>query len=277
MYVFVPLAIGYAVIRHRVIDVSFVVSRTLVYAVLTTLLVGIFSLVDWFFTDYLSNARLGTVAEVGAVLAFGIWFNGLHRRVETLIDATFFRQRHRAEVQLARIASALPRAPTADTVAQFLVDEPVRALSLASAALFRRNLDSQFIREAAVGWTPSELLGLDSKDNALLTLAETEEGPLSLYDHPWRKECMPAGAARPVLALPIIVRRELAAIVFYGSHLHGEALDPDEIKALAGLAPGAAAAYDHLEAEAMRRKNELLERKVETMQALLAEAQIQPT
>lgn len=112
-------------------------------------------------------------------------------------------------------------------------------------------------------------------DESLLALAQAEGGPLSLYDHRWRTEKVPGSAARPVLALPIIVRRELAAIVFYGSHVHGEALDPDEIKAVANLAPGASA-YDHLEAESAKREAESMRKENESLRTQLAEAQIQP-
>ncbi|MBV8594785.1 MAG: hypothetical protein JOZ50_00895 [Candidatus Eremiobacteraeota bacterium] len=274
--VIVPLTVAYAVVRHRVIDVSFVVSRTLVYAVLTTMLVGVFSLIDWFFTDYLRLARLGTFAEVGAVVAFGLWFNGLHKRVDSFIDATFFRQRHKAEVQLARTAAALPLATTPKIVAHALVAEPVRTLSLASAALFQRDANAVFIRQESEGWEPRELGRLDDSDGYFLTLLQAENGPLSLYDHPWRTEGVPSGPARPVLALPIFVRREVAAIVFYGSHVHGEPLDPDEIKAIAGLAMGASVAYDHLEAEAMKREVETVRRENESLRSVIAEAQIQP-
>lgn len=274
--VMVPLAVTYAVIKHRIIDVSFVVSRTLVFGILTTLLVGAFSIIDWFFTDYLRLARLGTIAEVAAVVAFGLWFNGLHRRVDTLIDATFFRQRHRAEVQLARDAAALPSAPTTSAVAHFLVSEPMHAMMLASAALFRRDHDGIFVREQSEGWGDDDIARLGAEDDPLLMLAQTERGPLSLYDHRWRTEAVPTGPARPVLALPIMVRRELAAIVFFGSHKHGEGLDPDEIKALAGLQTGAAAAYDHLDAEALRRENESMKARVGSLEMRLAQANIQP-
>ena len=265
----VPLTVAYAVIRHRVIDVSFVVNRALVFGVLTTLLVGAFALIDWLFIDKLKLAKLGTIAEMGVAVAGGFWFNGLHRRVDSLIDATFFRQRHRAEVQLARNAAALPFATTKSAVAQALVAEPVRTLSLASAAIFRRGTDGKYLREDSQGWTASDISALDDGDSHFLMLLQAENGPLSLYDHPWRTEAVPSGPAHPMLALPIIVRRELTAIVFYGAHIHGEALDPDEIRVIASLAPGAAAAYDHLEAQVW--KNE-----VESLRAQLAEAQIQP-
>jgi hypothetical protein len=274
--VIVPLTVAYAVIKHRVIDVSFVVSRTLVYGVLTTLLVAVFSIIDWFFTDYLRLARLGTIAEVGAVVAFGLWFNGLHKRVDSLIDATFFRQRHRAEVQLARNAAALPFASSSQNVAHALINEPVRALGLASAALFRRGTDGAYVREVAEGWSPGDIARLDDDDGHLLMLLQAEKGPLSLYEHPWRTESVPSGPAHPVLAMPIIVRRELAAVAFYGSHIHGEGLDPDEIKTIAGLAPGAGAAYDHLDAESMKREVDSIRREVESLHTQLANAQIQP-
>jgi hypothetical protein len=274
--IILPLAVAYAVIKYRVIDVSFVVSRALVYGTLTTLLAGVFYAIDWFFTDYLRVARFGTVVEVGAAIAVGIWFKAFHMRLDALIDATFFRRRHKAEIQLARVAAAMPLATTMSAVAECLVSEPFQALALASAALFRRTSGGVYVREDSEGWDSSDLSKLDDSDQTLLMLAQAEGGPLSLYEHRWRTEGVPTGPARPVLALPIIVRRELAAIVFYGSHIHGEGLDPDEIKAIAGLAPGAAAAYDHLEAEAMKRRLEAMAAENESLRTQLAEAQIQP-
>jgi len=274
--VVVPLTVAYAVIKHHVIDVNFVVSRTLVYGALTSLLVGIFALIDWLFIDNLKLVRLGTIAELAVAVASGFWFNALHKRVDAFIDATFFRRRRRAELQLARSAAALPLAPTVAAIAHFLIDEPVRAMSLASAALFRRNEEGVFTREASEGWDEAHTVRLSEDDIPLLMLAQSENGPLSLYDHPWRSIGVPGGPARPVLALPIAVRGELVTIVFYGSHVHGEALDPDEIAAIAGLATGAAAAYDHVAAEAMKHQVESMKTQIAALESRLAEAQIQP-
>ena len=274
--IFVPLSIAYAVMKHRVIDVNFVVSRALVYAVLTTLLVGVFSVIDWFFGDYLRLARLGTIAEVGAAVALGVWFNSLHKRVDALVDATFFRQRHAAERQLARNAAALPFAATTNAIALGLVAEPVRALSLASAALFRPAKDGAFVREDAVGWASGDASRLDPKDEYCLTQLLAENGPLLLDEAPLRTDGLPAGPARPVLALPIAIRRELVAVVLYGAHVHGEALDPDEIRAIAGLATGASAAYDHVKAESMKQELESMKTRIESLQADMAELRAQP-
>jgi hypothetical protein len=89
-------------------------------------------------------------------------------------------------------------------------------------------------------------------------LLHGELGPLRLSDIRWPRRDLPQGVGEPVLAVPVLVRHRLIAIALYGSHSNGEALDPDEVDAIDRLASGAAAAYDHLEAEALRRENELL-------------------
>ena len=273
--VIVPVTIGYAVIRHRIIDVSFVVSRALVYATLTTMLVVLFSLIDWLFSGYLQLTGLSTVAEVGAAVAVGIWFNALHRRVDGFIDATFFRRRHAAERQLARDAAALHYAASQNAIATALVAEPVRCLSLASAALFRADGQGRYVREASEGWSATDASRLADADEHFLAQLKAENGPLSLDEAPLRTAGLPLGTAHPALALPIISRGELLAVALYGPHLHGEMLDPDEIKCIGALAPGAAAAYDHLAVESMQKKMDAMQRQLDALQRT-SSPQIQP-
>ncbi|HXW76380.1 MAG TPA: hypothetical protein VEJ20_03130, partial [Candidatus Eremiobacteraceae bacterium] len=63
---------------------------------------------------------------------------------------------------------------------------------------------------------------------------------------------------QPLLAVPVVVRHKVEAFALYGGHSGGEALDPDEIHSLRQLAMPAGAAYDHLEAEALRAQLERL-------------------
>jgi hypothetical protein len=48
--VLLPVTLAYAILRHRVIDVGFVVSRTIVYAAIAAFVVGLFSVSDWLFS-----------------------------------------------------------------------------------------------------------------------------------------------------------------------------------------------------------------------------------
>jgi hypothetical protein len=272
--VLLAAAIAYGVVRHRVIDVNFIISRTLVYTVLTVFVVAVFSLIEYVFGKLLEHQGVATFLEIAAAIGLGLSLNVLHGKLDNLIDRTIFRKRHLAEKRLEQASHTLPHATSSELVHEMLVAEPVDALELASAAVFRRN-GSSFKRESAAGWSPTDAAELEENDHLVARL-RAELQPLSISDVRWPRENIPAGVAQPLYAVPIASGHHLAAIALYGGHTGGEDLDPDERRSLRGLAAGAALAYDHLAAdelqrtieelrgenEALRRSQELLVEKV---------------
>lgn len=260
----VPIAIAYAVIHHHVIDVSFVISRAVVYTALTALLVAAFALIDFEIGQRLSSAGLAVAVQVIVSIGFAFWLNAIHARIVDIVDSTLFKRRHQAEKQLARIARALPHAQTSEGVDRMLVDEPVAALDLTSAALFRTDDHGTATLTRHQGWPDSSPTMLDADDSLLLQLT-ADQAPLDLREVHWHRDDLPVATARPLLALPVTVRRRLAAFVLYSGHAGGEALDPTEQRSIGSLAIGAAAAYDHLEAEFLRRRVAELEEALAQM------------
>jgi hypothetical protein len=257
MTIFLPLAVAYTVIVHRVLDVNFIVSRAVVYGVLTSIFVGVFALLDWFIGSVLAQTRLALVAEICAAIGLGFGLNGLHARLDRFVDATLFRDHHRAEKRLARVANAVAHTGSVEMVEDMLVTEPADALHLASAAVFRADAGGAFRRMANVHWTPGELTELRS-DDRLLALLRAEQGSLAVDETGWTHADLPHGPARPIVALPIFVRHDLRAVALYGAHVSGEAIDPDEIRLMERIAHMASAAIDHLEAIELRRQVEVM-------------------
>jgi hypothetical protein len=78
---------------------------------------------------------------------------------------------------------------------------------------------------------------------------------------------------RPVVAIPVAVRRELVAFMIFGLHSNGIDLDPDEVQSLKSLMIPAASAFAHLEAlelqktlaevQTVRKENELLRHELD--------------
>jgi len=261
--ILIPLGVAYAVVRHRVFDISFAISRTIVYGGLTSLTVAIFSLLHWFLAKQLAETQLALTASILVAIALGFWFNALHRNVERLVDSTLFRERHNAERRLARAAAALPVATSNGAVEHFLMNEPVAALGLASAAVFHREGDGQFVRtSAAVGWDGSSIAVLSSDEPLVLHLL-AGHATVRVAEVAGSPAGFPPGAAAPSLAVPVFVCRRLTEIVLYGAHRNGADIDPGEERNLVPLAASAGAAYDYLEAEALRAKVEKLTREVE--------------
>ena len=251
--VLIPISVAYAILRHRVIDVNFVISRALIYGAITSAVVVLFSFVEWFIGKKLSAGGLAAFVEVAGALTIGFWFNAIHARVERFFEGIFFRAQHRAEQHLARVVAAIAHAGAVETVDDFLTVEPSSAYGLGSAALFRRAGGNRFERVAAVGW-PSGTLDVLETSDPLVAYLSAERATLDLEEVGWTAQDLPAAGAHPVVAAPVAARNRLMAIALYGPHRSGEALDPDERRMLLDLAGAAAFAYDHLEAEALRRE-----------------------
>lgn len=271
----VPITVAYAILRYRVLDITFVVSKTLVYALLTSILIIMFSLIDWVFVRRLEDARLGLFVEIATAIGLGFGLNSLHKRSDALIETLFFRRRHLAEMQLERVIATLPHTTSKTTLEELIVEDPAHGLQLASAALFERDSDGGYVRRRALGWATGCVEVLDINDRVVLQL-QAEHGVVRIHEIRWPRTDVPTGAAYPSIAVPVLLRRQVVAILLYGAHASGADLDPDEVKILGSLATAASLAYDHLEAQDMRRQLEAAQRRIETLSAVLQHTAIRP-
>ena len=263
----VPLAVAYAVIRRRVFDVEFAISRALVYGAITSIIAGTFLLLDWFMSKQFAATRFTLTAEIIVALAFGSSLNMLHHSVDRLVDSTLFRQRHLAEKRLARAAAAVVHAESHEAVDRFLVHEPLMAFDLTSAALFHRaEPEERFIREVAVGWSEGDPAQL-GPDHPLVLHLLAQGAPVRLADVRWSSDESPFRIGSTVLAIPVLLREQVASIVLYGPHRTGADIDPDEVRSLLPLVERAGAAYDHIEAQALRARVEVLTRERDAREA----------
>jgi MFS family permease len=126
----VPVAIGVAVLRYRLYDIDRVVSRTVAYAIVTALLVGVYAGLVLLATEVL---RLRTpVAVAAATLAAAALFNPVRRRVQHRVDRRFNRAHYDAEATVAAFAARLKDAVDLDTIRDDLASVVQTALEPAS-------------------------------------------------------------------------------------------------------------------------------------------------
>lgn len=250
--VLMPICIAYAVFRLRVLDVNFVLNRALVYGTLSVGVVAFVSILDWFFSRVLAFGRLAIGIELLATIGVGFLLDRINRLVESFVESVFFRSRRLAENHLRRAASALPFATEEAAIVDGLVQVPVDALELAAAALYRRSADgTRFEGVATSRQTPIAPPGFTEND-LLVRMLLADEKIVWLDDVRSHLDSENAGIYS--LAVPVTVRHELVSFTLYGAHSNGAQLDPDEVALLEELAREAARAYDHVEAERVRRR-----------------------
>jgi uncharacterized membrane protein YidH (DUF202 family) len=101
----VPVAIGIAVLRYRLYDIDRIISRTVAYAIVTGLLVGVYAGLVLLATHML---RFRTpVAVAAATLAAAALFTPVRRRVQSRVDRRFNRARYDADQIAVAFAARL--------------------------------------------------------------------------------------------------------------------------------------------------------------------------
>jgi hypothetical protein len=247
-YAIAPFAIAYAVVRQRVFDISFVVSRALVYTILTGAIFAVFAFVEWLAARVIEQS--GVTIVLVALTAIGIAFSleAAHARIEAFVESLLFRRRHLAERHLESVAAGLPFAENAGIVDAAVVREPLDAYALTNSALFKRDDAGDYLRDDEP---------LDS--NVSLRLLGT-------------RHAVRLSNGDAVLAVPIFVRSRLQAVALYGPHANGEDIDPDEVASLEAMCAAAGTAYDHLDALRITRETarwrRLAERQARELAAL---------
>jgi hypothetical protein len=103
-----PLSMGVGILRYRLYEIDRIISRTLAYAVVTALLVGVYAGLVLLSTNVLSLNS--PVAVAASTLAAAALFNPLRRRVQRVVDRRFNRARYDAELTVAAFAARLKEA-----------------------------------------------------------------------------------------------------------------------------------------------------------------------
>jgi N-terminal 7TM region of histidine kinase len=113
-FTLIPAAVGIAILKYRLYDIDRIISRTLAYAIVTGLLIGVYAGLV-----LLGHAVFGLHTPVGvaaATLAAAALFNPLRRRVQHVVDRRFNRARYYAETAVAAFAARLTDAVDLDAV-----------------------------------------------------------------------------------------------------------------------------------------------------------------
>ncbi|HKU80676.1 MAG TPA: GAF domain-containing protein [Candidatus Tumulicola sp.] len=253
----------YGFLSQRVVDFRFVIGRAVLYGTTTLILVLLFGVVEWWAEQIFESTRPALYVSLAAALLIGFTLKALHERIEDFLNTFFFREQHRAEEALRRAARALANTSSAKTVVDFLIAEPVAVLGLSSAALFLASeRDGAFEREAAAGWTSTEVERIDSEDPLIVAL-RADLAPIALDGRQLTSiKALPGGAKTPSLVMPLIMRGNVFGFVFYGHRSDGVPLTDDERSLLEAIARNAAAAYDHIDADRSRARIRTLEARL---------------
>ena len=190
-------------------------------------------------------------------------FQRLHEIAVDLVDHAFNRRFHRARDRVREAGRAMLKADSFRAIDQLLAEEPVQALRLSSAAVFRW-MDGVLRRvEPAIGWDEARLRELQADLDGLVLQSLALGTPVRLRRGQWHRSGLPADDLSPCLAVPVCGgAKEGIALALFGPHESGSDINADEREMLQELATRAASAYDRTEAELLRSEIRELRRNI---------------
>jgi hypothetical protein len=130
----VPVSMGVAILKYRLYDIDRIISRTLGYAIITGLLIGIYAGLVLLATEvFRFRAPLAVAAATLAAVAL---FNPLRRRVQLRVDRWFNRARYDAEQTVTAFAARLKDTVDLDSVRDDLATVIHQALEPAHVSIW---------------------------------------------------------------------------------------------------------------------------------------------
>ena len=142
--VLIPLAFAYAIVKHRLMDVEVTVRRGTAYTLATAGTLALF-----YATSFGLGAALGVGLEqlgpavwVASLVAGALAFQPLRRRIQTVLDRRFYRERYDYRRTLVEFAAELSTETDLDSMLSAATKRLVKTLGLSRMAVFLRDEDT---------------------------------------------------------------------------------------------------------------------------------------
>jgi hypothetical protein len=197
-------------------------------------------------------------------------FHRLHEIAVDLVDHAFNRRFHQLQHRFRQAGRVMLKAGSFAAVDRLLVEEPVNAMGLSSAAVFRWTSGVFRRADPAIGWDHASVRELHPSDLDELALQSIPfDAPVRLRRGQWQRPGLPTDDQAPCLAVPVCGgAKEYIAVAFFGPHEIGTDISADERAMLRELAAHAGSAYARVETEHLRREVRELRTQLAALQGV---------
>ena len=163
----------YAVLRHRVVDISVVIDRALVYGLMTTLIVGMVAAMNSLALRETLTPGAGLLLQVVVPLALGIVLGRVRSYMDLLVERVFFRGKYLAEKALRTFAHRVGHIQDARSLLDSAAREIQRNLGAPTVAIY--SAESAHYRRMKTAGTAAFPVRLKSDDPALVAVRAEQQ------------------------------------------------------------------------------------------------------
>ena len=227
----------YAILRHRMVDVSVIIDKTLVYGATTTLVVGVIAAVNSLALRATLGEGASLLLQVVVPLALGIVLGKVRTYMDRLVERVFFRKKYLAEKALRSFARHSGHIENVQRLLDMAVAELRRHTRSPSLALYEITENGYMrVRQSGDASYPQHL---DNDDPAVVA-ARAERKAMELSD-------FTSSLGKEGCLIPITVLGRLRGVLVLANR-PGEHYASDEKKLLTRVVRDIGAAWRILRA-----------------------------
>lgn len=248
---------AYSILRHRVFDLGFAVNRTLIYGVVSAILLAAFGLIEWAVDHFVPIHGRENNALIDAAIAVGVFltFHRVRDLVERAIEGLFFRRWQKAEARLRRFVREAAFITESGALAQAFARALGEFGEGAQAAVYVEDERAFVLAAGEVPGAPARL------DPNLPLVVALRAGLKPIDSH---------GEDGPdALAAPMVNRNEVMGVVMLGPKPSGLAWRPDETELIGWAAHQVGLDLHALEVERFAALADQLRHENATLRSLI--------
>ena len=237
----IPLAVSYAVVQHRLMDVELIFRRTLGYVLAIAAMVGVGLLAAGVLDAVLAGQQdpHGSVIAILSSLVVLLLFTPVKSRVQEGIDRLVYKERYNSRRALLKLSQDLNADLDLKRLTERLRDGVARALGVRAIAVFLPEESGDFALLRAGGEEASELISLP-RAGALVQRLRAGE-PVNAESDP--SQYPEIAASSFVFFFPCRVEGELIAVVGVGLKENHDILNSEEADLMQAIAGQMATAF----------------------------------
>ena len=227
----VPVSLAFSIIRYQTFEIEIVVNRSIVYAIITILVVAFYLLSIWLIGFLFQNTKVGanhTLILLSMLIAAAL-FAPIKNKVQNLVDRLFYRVKYNYRTILRHFEDELSLTHTQDQVVEHFFAQvrhvlPVSKLALCYykdhlkkfQAIKSRGIAAVDVKTALAGISKNEVPRLVSSRMVLAKKGRTE-----FEDYPELDSNPLFEHIKLELLIPIFVQDDLVGLLLVGPKKSG--------------------------------------------------------
>lgn len=260
--------ISYSIMRHKFLDIRFIVARSIAYSLVVLLLVIAYSVSIFLVGTYIIGYQIMPInMAVSVFFAFiiAISYQPLLHGIEHLTDSLFFKDRYDSRFLLAKLGRIMASTLDLKEIAQLILKTLLKDMKISRGYLL-------LLRDKKIIWSYGQSYHHSLSQNFVDEYVDflTQSALKANEDKILLFEDLPDGAEKDIMreyqmtiAFPLVVDGEPIGLMWFGEKLSGEVYSSEDMHLFKIFAPEIAVAVKNsLQYDEIKEFNITLQEKI---------------